>query len=126
MNPSQLSLLELTPTQGSHRKNDPQTSVDAARSMFGDVLNNQQRLILTRLSWVLDANAYEVSKALSFRVQQNVVSRRFDDLEAMGMAERTGAKREGSSSRMGDVWRCTRKGLQWLQGEVDVPTGEYL
>lgn len=124
--PAQLDLFDAPVRSGAHRHSDRQSSVDAARSMSGDVLNKQQLLILTRLSWVPDANAYEVSKALSFRVQPNVVSRRFDDLELMGMAERTGTKREGSSKRMGDVWRCTRKGHQWLQGEVDVPTGTYL
>lgn len=113
-------------TSGSHRKNSRQSSVDAARSMSGEVLNNQQRLVLTRLSWVIDANAYEVAKALQFTVQQNVVARRFDDLEAMGLAERTETKRAGGSKRQIDVWRCTSKGLGWLRGVVSVDVGERL
>lgn len=115
---AQLSLDYSDSRQGSHRKRDRQSSVDAARSMSGSVLRAQQRLVLTRLSWVLDANAYEVSQSLN--VQQNVVARRFDDLEEMGLAARTGTKRVGSSSRQCDVWAITRKGLRWLDGMVDV------
>lgn len=119
MSCDQLSLGYDAPTSGAHRKRDRQSAVDAARSM-GDYLTGQQTLVLRRLSWQHDANAYELAGALG--LQQSVVARRLTDLHKMGLAERNGVKRPGSSGRLGDCWRCTRRGLDWLAGVVDVRT----
>lgn len=89
--------------------------------MSGDTLTGQQTLVLTRLSWQHDANAYELAAALG--LQQSVVARRLTDLHSMGLAERNGIKRQGSSGRLGDCWFVTRRGLEWLSGVVDVATG---
>lgn len=98
--------------QGAHRKRDRQTSVDAARSMLGDHLTNQQDLVLTRLSWKVDANAYELACELGY--QQSVVARRLTDLWELGLADRNGIKRQGGTGRFGDCWQITEAGRKWL------------
>jgi DNA-binding MarR family transcriptional regulator len=122
---NQLALnLDAPITRGTARKRDRQTAVDAALSMSTGHLTNQQMLVLRRLSWRLDGTAYEIASELG--MQQSVVARRFTDLGQMGMAERNGIKREGSTGRFCDCWQVTRDGLRWLEGVVDVPTGERL
>ncbi len=132
---SQLDLFTAPVTQGSHRKRSRQTSVDAARSMSGDVLTNQQREVLEVVAAnpCHGATAYEIATQLGY--QQNVVARRCTDLGEMGFAQRRSGfygeeevfmSRPGSSGRQCDVWFATDKGLSWLAGTVDVPTGDRL
>lgn len=132
---AQPSLFDAPITSGTHRKRERQTSVDAARSMSGPVLNKQQReaLAVVAANPCEGATAYELATQLGF--QQNVMARRLSDLGEMGYAfrrwgwigeEQVYEARPGSSGRRCDVWRATDAGLEWLSGVVDVATASRL
>lgn len=111
------TLFDYAPTQGSVRSTDPQTSIDAARSMTGRVLCDQQELVLRALGHI-DCTAYEVWLRLQdepARPKENVISRRLTDLRMAGMLELTGTTRPGSSNRGQQVHRVTDKGREFLR-----------
>lgn len=110
-------------TRGASRRSDPHTSRDAGRSMSGDVLRDQQALVLGALSWHEDATAFELWGDLWQRFlpghprgpKENVVARRLTELHEMGLIRLTGDTRPGSSSRRQQVWEITDKGREVLR-----------
>lgn len=117
---AQPSLFDAPATRGASRASDPQTSRDAARSMSGEVLRDQQALVLGALAWHEDATAFELWGDLWQRFlpghprgpKENVICKRLGELAEMGMVARTGDTRPGSSHRHQMVWRITDKGRE--------------
>lgn len=98
---NQPTLFDAPATRGASRRTDPQTSRDAGRSMSGDVLRQQQALVLRGLGHI-DCTAYEVWLRLQdepSRPKENVISKRLGELVDAGMVEPTGSTRPGSSHR---------------------------
>src|SRR5690554_4664785 len=119
------TLFEAPATRGASRKTDPATSREAARSMSGHVLRDQQRLVLTGLADCCrvrgDGNAWEVWQTLTARgrvVKENVISKRLGELRSLGLVRVAGAPRPGSSHRKQLVFVVTDKGREWLAGEA--------
>lgn len=113
---TQGTLFESLATRGSSRRSDPQTSVDAGRSMEGH-LRDQQSLVLRYLGH-LDMTAYEVWLRMRdepAQPKENVVSKRLGELVDAGMLRLTGQTRPGSSSREQRVYAVTDKGAAWLR-----------
>lgn len=103
-----MTVVELTlfDVPGAARATDPETSKDAA---FAPGLNAQRLAVLLALV-PADATAYDLTLRLTQAVQQNVVARRLDDLQANGYARPTDDKRPGSSTRLLRVWTATNEG----------------
>lgn len=102
------------------RRSDPATSHAAAESMTPEVLSKQRTQVLWaacdvhRRNGAAGATAWDVVRRLSFTghaPQQSVVARRLDDLEVLGLVERTELTRPGSSSRHLMVWVPTAEGV---------------
>lgn len=132
---AQLGLFDAPATRGTARKRDRQTAKDAAASMAGDVLRDQQRKVLDVVAacWEHGATAYEVATQLG--LQQNVMAKRLGELGDLGLTQRrTGAiggeliyeARPGGSGRRCDVWRITDAGRERVRGMVDVQVAGYL
>lgn len=106
MTRGQPSLFDAPPTAGTHRKRDPQTSVDAAAAV--DVPARAQQVydaLATRPSGAIPAELVDILRATDDGWQQNWVGRRLDDLEQVGLARRTGVTRVG---------RYGRKQIEWV------------
>lgn len=115
--PYDVALLDVPATRGASRAADPRTSVDAARSMSGQVLRDQQALVLRGLGHI-DCTAYEVWLRLQddpARPKENVISKRLGELVAAGMLEPTGRTRPGSSHREQKVYAITQRGREFLR-----------
>lgn len=114
---TQERLFDYATTRGASRATDPWTSVEAARSMSGPVLRDQQVLVLRGLGH-LDCTAYEVWLRLQddpCRPKENVVSKRLGELVDAGMLRPTGKTRPGSSHREQKVYELTEQGREWLR-----------
>lgn len=108
---SQPTLFDAPATRGASRQSDPATSREAARSVSGTVLRDQQALVLSAVGYA--ATAYEVWERLSargHRVKENVCSKRLGELRELGMVRLTGMTRPGSSSRPQQVFALTDEG----------------
>lgn len=131
---NQLGLFDAPITRGGTRKTSRQTSVDAARTMSGVILRDQQRKVLQVVeACAYGATAFEV--AVQLGLQQNVMAKRLSELGEMGLTfRRTGQigsetvceSRPGGSGRRCDVWRVTGTGRARLAGVVDVQVVGYL
>lgn len=106
---TQERLFEYGVTRGASRGTDPQTSVDAGRSMSGRILRDQQALVLRAVEWLEYATAWEVHCHLGYRVQQNVCAKRLGELHELGLVRREGT-RPGSSGRSLTIWAVTDAG----------------
>lgn len=104
------TLFDAPPTRGASRATDPATSRDAARSLSGPVLRDQQALVLRSVDWLIEASAWEIHCHLGYRVQQNVVAKRLGELVDLGMVRFTGKTRPGSSHRLQRVYALTDAG----------------
>lgn len=109
---SQPSLFDAPAERGASRGSDPATSREAGRSMSGQVLRDQQALVLGSVS-ASGSTAWQVTCDLLRRghtVQQNVVAKRLGELRDLGMVRLTGETRPGSSSRHLQVFALTDAG----------------
>lgn len=113
MTVQQLGIFDIPATRGASRRSDPATSREAARSVSGEVLRDQQALVLGCIRG--DATAWEITTVLLHRghgVQQNVVAKRLTELRELGMVRLTGETRPGVSHRRQQVWTVTDKGRE--------------
>ena len=116
---TQASLFDAPATRGASRASDPATSREAGRSMSGQVLRDQQALVLSALCALhrrlcRGGNAFEVQCHLGPRApQQSVISKRLGELVERGMVEPFD-HRPGPSSRQQIVYRPTREGSAWI------------
>lgn len=78
--------------------------------MDGQVLRDQQRLVLGAVAHLGTATAWEVHSKVCTLIQQNVVSKRLGELVELGMVRPTGATRPGCSSRSQIVYEATEAG----------------
>jgi hypothetical protein len=118
----QLDLFQYAATRGAARADGPATSLAAAHSIDGQVLRDQQALVLggvVSADWPGrkdGATAWEVWCELRSRPdcpRENVVAKRLGELAAAGFLERTLQTRPGSSHRQQTVWVLTGKGRAW-------------
>ena len=110
---TQPSLFDAPATRGASRASDPRTSRDAGRSMTGQVLRDQQALVLGCVGST--ATAWEITTTLlrrGHRVQQNVVAKRLSELRELGLVRLTGGTRPGSSHRHQQVYALTERGRE--------------
>ena len=120
MTADQLSLLDAPATRGSSRKSDPISSREAARSMEGHPLRDQQMTVLCAVVDVCrrsdGATAFEVWQQLDGAVKENVIGKRMGELRDRGMLRLTSEHRPGSSHRLQQVHACTEKARTLLAG----------
>jgi hypothetical protein len=118
----QLDLFQYAATRGASRADGPATSREAGRSLDGQVLRDQQSLVLRGVvsaDWPGrkdGATAWEVWCELRSRPdcpKESVVSKRLGELAAAGMLRRTDQTRPGSSSRGQFVYALTTAGRRW-------------
>ena len=123
---AQPSLFEAPATRGASRRSDPQSSRDAGRSMSGEVLRDQQALVLRLVAEVAaagdgDATAAEVARHAWVRhglhLQQNVAAKRLGELREKAMVREAGT-RPGWTGRSCLCFALTAKGREWLAGEA--------
>jgi DNA-binding PadR family transcriptional regulator len=92
--------------------------------MSGQVLRDQQYLVLSAFLPQPTANAYEVWVRLNRRTgsapKENVISKRLSELAEAGMVKLTRYKRTGSSSREQQVYEATDRGLEYLRMRVAI------
>lgn len=114
------TLFDAPATRGASRASDPSTSRDAARSMGGHILRDQQRQVLCAVVDVCrhhdGATAYEVWQQLDGAVKENVIGKRLGELRERGMVRLTSAHRPGSSHRMQQVHALTEAARDLLAG----------
>lgn len=112
----QLGLFDAPATRGASRRNGPETSRDAGRSVSGHVLRDQQALVLSAVRG--GSTAYEAWHHLvgttSYLLKENVVSKRLGELEDRGVLRRTDERRPGSTGRMQIVFVLTDAGRAYL------------
>lgn len=123
---AQPSLFDAPAERGASRQTDPVTSRGAGRSMSGEVLKDQQALVLgaiatlarwgrTCTAWELwcyfETNFVTVSGEAPLRTpKENVISKRLGELRELGMVRETGETRPGSSHRHQMVFTLTDAG----------------
>lgn len=88
--------------------------------MSGDVLRDQQALVLSAFLPQPTACAYEVWLRLRHRMddrapKENVISKRLSELAERGMLRLTKQTRPGSSARQQQVYEATDAGLTYLR-----------
>lgn len=85
--------------------------------MAGNVLRDQQALVLDAVSRLGDATAWEVTGWINCGairpIQQNVAGKRLGELVDLGMVRETGGTRRGSSHRLLKVYALTERGRAW-------------
>lgn len=91
-------------TRGASRQSDPWTARAAGRSMQGQVLRDQQQLVLDAVRYLGTATAWEVHRDVCTLIQQNVIAKRLSELRDLGLVRVAGPPRPGSSHRLLQVW----------------------
>jgi hypothetical protein len=121
------SLFDAEATVGAARQADPRTSHQAAESMQGAVLRDQQVLVLTALlehhrrlceggnSWELQCHL--AGQSTEARVPGlNVIGKRLGELERAGWVHHPdGLDRPGPSHRNQHVYKPTAKAVSWSE-----------
>lgn len=124
---AQPSLFDAPATRGASRRREPQTSREAARSMSGHVLRDQQAFVLRVLASLADpanewkATAAEVARFALVKhyrpLQQNVAAKRLGELREKGLVREQGT-RPGWTGRPCICFALTAAGREWLAGEA--------
>lgn len=95
------------------KKQVPETSLDAYRSLDPDQIRDIYKRILWALSQISEGT-YEMI-AVSLKEKESRIWKRLNEMQKMGLIYRTENKKALSSGRMGYTWKRTLEQTETIQ-----------